>query len=75
VRQEVADDKGQVIEREVGGATQGADKGAFLFGGLPRQPVGPRGVVKAIRDAAFAPFADGFGADAIALGENAGGLS
>src|SRR4051794_17660664 len=40
VRQEVADDKGQVIEREVGGATQGADKGAFLFGGLPRQPVG-----------------------------------
>jgi hypothetical protein len=71
VRQEVAHDKGQVIEGEVSGPAQGADHGAFLFGGLPGQRVGLGGMIEAVCDTAFAPFTDGFGADAIPLGEDA----
>jgi uncharacterized protein involved in exopolysaccharide biosynthesis len=35
LQQEVADDEGEVVEREVGGAPQGAYDGAVLFSGFP----------------------------------------
>jgi len=46
VRQEVADDEGEVVEREVSGASQGADDGALLFGCLPVQLMGAGGAVE-----------------------------
>ena len=35
MRQEMGDDKGQIIEGEVGDATERADNGPFLLGCLP----------------------------------------
>src|SRR3954452_13209746 len=64
---EMGDDKRQVIEREVGNATQRADNGALLLGCLPGQLVWPGRVVQAICSTALAPLADGLGGDAIAL--------
>ena len=71
VRQEVADNKGQVVEGEVGSPAHGADDGVFFLGCLPRQPVWLGGMVRAILCAALAPVADGFGADATALRQEA----
>ena len=73
-RQEVADNKSQVIEGEVGGPAHGADNGTLLLGWLPRQPMGLGGMVEAVCRTALAPFADGLGADAIALRQEAAGL-
>src|ERR1700752_940454 len=72
VRQEVRDDEGEVIEREVGGAAQGADNGPFLFAGLPWQPMGACRVVQAVRRAPLAPLAHGLGADAVAPRQHPG---
>src|SRR3712207_3951300 len=71
----MGDDEGEVVEGEAGGAAERADHGALLFGGLPGQPVRLGGVVEAVLRAALAPFADGLGADAVAPGQDAGGLA
>ena len=75
VRQEMRDDEGEVVEGEIGRASQGADDGALLFGRLPGQPVRAGGAVEAIRGAALAPLAHGLGADAVAPGHGAAGLA
>ncbi len=74
VRQEVGDDEGEIIEREVGGAPQAADDGTLFFGGLPRELVRTGRAIEAIRGASLAPLAHGLGADAVALGDDAAGL-
>ncbi len=75
VRQEMADDEGEVVEREVGGTPQAADDGALLLSGLPRQLVRASGTVEAVCYATLAPLAHSFGADAVTLGYNAAGLA
>ena len=74
MRQEVAQDEREVVEREVGGPAQGADDRTLLLAGLPGQPVRPGGAVQAVGGAALAPLAHGLGADAVALGQDAAGL-
>lgn len=71
VRQKVGDNKGQIIKGKLGGPTHSADDGALFLGGLPRQPVWLGAMVKAVLCAALAPFTDGLGTDAIALGQEA----
>jgi hypothetical protein len=44
----VTDHEGEIVEQEVGGTAQGADHGALLLAGLPRQLVRPGGMVEAI---------------------------
>ena len=75
VRQEVADHEGEVIQREAGGATQRADHGALLLARLPGQLVRAAGAVPALGRPAFAPLANGLGADAVAPGQLAGELA
>ena len=75
MRQEMDDDKRQVIEGEVGDAAQRADNGALLLGCLPGQLVRPRRVVQAVGSTALAPLADGLGGDAIALSEDPSALT
>ena len=75
VRQEVADHEGEVVEREAGGAAQRAHHGALLLARLPGQLVRAAGAVPALGRPALAPLADGLGADAVALGQHAGGLA
>jgi len=48
--------------------------GALLLAGLPRQPVRAGRTVVAVPGPAFAPLADGLGADAEAAGQDAGAL-
>ena len=72
--QEVGNDEGGVIEGEVGGAAECTDHGAFLVIGLPRQLMRCGRPIKAVGRAALAPFADGLGADAVALRQHTGGL-
>src|SRR3712207_6983303 len=55
VGQEVRDHEGEVVEREAGGAAQGADHGALLRAGLPGQLVRPGGPVEAALGPALAP--------------------
>src|SRR3954466_9945205 len=74
MRQEMGNDKRQVIEGEVGDPAQRADNGALRLGCLPGQLVRPRRVVQAIGRTPLAPLADGLGGHAIALGEDAGAL-
>src|SRR5690348_12244144 len=74
MRQEMCNDKGQVIEREVGDPAQHADNGALRLGCLPGQLVRPRRMVQAVCRTPLAPLADGLGGDAIALGEDAAAL-
>ena len=74
VARALADDKGQVIEGEVGDATQRADNGALLLSCLLGQLVRPGRVVQAVCRTPLAPLANGLGGDAIALGEDAGAL-
>ena len=74
VRQEVAHDEGQIIEREVGGAPEGIDDGALLLGRLPGQGVRACGAVEAVCHATLTPFAHGLSADAVALGDGAAGF-
>ena len=75
VWQKVRDNECEVVEREVGGAPQGANDGALLLGSFPGQPARAGGAVEAIVGATLAPLAHGLGADAIALGYNAAGLA
>jgi hypothetical protein len=75
VRQEVANNEGQVIEREVGAAAQGADDGALFLGCLPRQFMRPGGPIEAVRGTALAPLAYGLAADAVTPGDSGAGLS
>jgi hypothetical protein len=75
MRQEVGDDEGEIVEWEARGTAQGADDRPFLVTGLPEQLVRPAGAVPAISHTTLAPFADGLGADAIAPGQCACGLS
>ena len=75
VRQEVRDDEGEVIEREVGGSTQGADNGPFLFAGLPGQSMGSCRAVQTVCGTALAPLAHGLGADAVASRQDTTGLA
>ena len=63
MRQEVANNKGKVVGREVGCAAQGADDGSLLFSGSPRQLIRTGGAVEAIGDTALA---HGFRTDAVA---------
>ena len=42
MRQEVRENEGEIVEREAGGAAQGADDGALLLARLPGQLVRPR---------------------------------
>src|ERR1700712_910438 len=74
MRQEVADDEGEIVERKASAAAERADDGALLIAGFPRQLVRPRRAVLAISRSALAPLADGLGRDAIALGQHAGAL-
>ena len=74
MRQEVADDEGEIIEREVRGSPQGADDGALLFSGFPGQLVRAGGPVETVCGAALAPLAYGLGADAVALSDGAAGF-
>jgi hypothetical protein len=75
VRQEVGDDEGELVEREAGGAAQRADHGALLLARLPGQLARAAGAVLALGRAALAPLADGLGADAVALGQDAAGFA
>ena len=74
VRQEVAHHEGEVVEREAGRAPRRAHDRPFLPARLPGQLVRATGPVPALRRPPLAPLADGPGADAVALGEFAGGL-
>jgi hypothetical protein len=58
----------------VGGVAQGADHRPLLLGRLPGQLMSLGRVVQAVSEPAFAPFSDGLGADAIALGQHARGV-
>ncbi len=75
MRQEMAQHEGEVVESEAGRTPQGADDGTLLLARLPGQSMWAGGMVEAIRDPALAPLADGFGADAVAPGQHAAGLS
>ncbi len=70
VRQEVADDEGQRVEGEAGAATERAHDGALLIAGAPGQLMGPGRAILTGIGAAFAPFADGLGGHAVALGQH-----
>src|SRR3954465_14010789 len=74
MRQEMGDDKRQVIEGEVAHPTQRADNGPLRLGCLPGQLVRPRRMVQAVCRTTLAPLADGLGGHAIALGEDAAAL-
>ena len=74
VRQDVADDEGQRVEGEAGGAAERAHDGALLIAGAPGQLMGSRRAIVTGIGAAFAPFADGLGGDAVALGQHPGAL-
>src|SRR5690348_15230198 len=74
MRQEMADDKCQIIERKVGDPAQPADNGALRLGCLPGQLVRPGRMVQAVCRTPLAPLADGLGGHAIALGEDAAAL-
>ena len=74
MRQEVRDDKGEVIEGEAGGAPQGADDGPFLLARLPGQLVRSGRAVLTVLRSALAPLADGLGGNTVALGQDAGAL-
>ncbi len=67
--QEVGDDEGEIVEREVGGTPQATNDGALLFGGFPRELMRTGRSVETICGASLAPLAHGLGADAVALGE------
>ncbi len=71
MRQEVANDAGEVVKREVGRPPQGAYPRTLFLARLPWQPVWPGGAVEAIRSTALAPLAHGPGADAAAPGKHA----
>src|SRR5918912_814322 len=73
--QEVGDHKGEVIQGKARGTPQGADNGALFLGGFPGQLVRSRGAVLAAIRSALAPLADGFGGNAVALGQAARGLA
>lgn len=74
VGQEVAHRKREVVEWEPGAPAQLTDDGALFLGGPPTQVLGPRGVILNVLGTTLAPFADGFGADAVALGQHARGF-
>jgi hypothetical protein len=67
--QEMADDEGQRVEGKAGGAAERAHDGALLVTGAARKLMGPRRTVLAGIRATLAPFANGLGGDAIALGK------
>jgi len=53
MRQEMADDEGQVVEGEVAKPTERADNGALFVTRLPGQVVWPGGMVQAVGSAAL----------------------
>src|SRR3954447_15447632 len=59
VRQEVADHKGEVIQRKARRTPQRTDNGPFFVRGFPGQLVRAARVVLAVLRAALAPLADG----------------
>ena len=61
VRQEVADDEGQRVEGEAGGAAERAHDGTLLIAGKPGQLMRPGRAILTGIEAAFALFADGLG--------------
>jgi hypothetical protein len=71
VWQKMRDDEGEIIQRKVGAPAQRADHSPFFFRGFPGQLVRPGGMVPTILDTAFAPLADGLGADTVASGQDA----
>jgi hypothetical protein len=73
VTQEVGDHESEVVEGEVGNAAQGADYGALLLAYFPGQRVRAGGAAQAVCRTALAPFAHGFGADAVASGDGSVG--
>src|SRR3954447_11156678 len=74
MRQEVREDEGEIVEREAGGAAQGADDGALLLARLPGQLVRTRRAVLAVGGTALAPLADGLGGHTVAACQHAGAL-
>src|SRR3954467_15534195 len=70
----MGEDEGEVIEREAGGAAQGADMARSSSAHLPGQLVRPRGAVLAVGRTALAPHADGFGGHTVAARPYAGAL-
>ena len=75
MRQEVADHKGEVIQRKAGCATQRTDNGALFIRCFPGQLVRAAGAILTVGRPALAPLADRLGRDAIALGQDPGWLS
>jgi hypothetical protein len=61
MRQEVADHKGEAIQRKARRTPQRADDGPLLVTGFPGQLVRTAGVVLAVGRTARAPLADGLG--------------
>lgn len=68
VGQEVPQHEGQVIESELGGATQMANDRALFLGRFPGQPPGLAAMIRAPLYFALAPFAHRLVADAEASG-------
>ncbi len=71
VGQEVGDHEGEVVEGKAGGATKGADDGAFLLAGLPGERTGSGRAVLAVLGAAPVSLANGLGGDAVAASKDA----
>lgn len=68
MRQKVGDDVGDDVEGRAAAAAERPHNGASLIAGAPGQLVGTcRAALAGVRTA-FAPFADGLGRDAVALG-------
>ena len=62
------------MQGKVRDPAQRADDGTFFVGGLPRQPVRARRVSETVLDPTRRSLGDGFGADSVRLGRDAGRL-
>jgi hypothetical protein len=70
----MTDHEGEIIKRKASGLPQGADDGALLVRGFPKQLVHSTAVVLAELGSPLAPLASGLSAHARALGRHACGL-
>jgi hypothetical protein len=74
MRQIVRDDEGEVVERKAGRAAQGTDDRPLFLSGFLGQLVRPAAMTLAVLSSTVAPFTDGLGTHAKALGQHTGGL-
>lgn len=72
VRQEMPQDKGQIIKAEFGCLAQMANDRPLFLTGFPGKPFGAAGPVATVIDAAFAPFTHRLVADPIPTSQRAG---